>query len=140
MHPGATQLLQEIHHHLALAQAPDHHREVSDVGPVSSQPHQVAGDALQLYCHQANVLGSLGHLNLEEVFGGVDVGVRPRVGASVAESVTVSRNLSKVTRLTDFLHTSVNIAEIRFCIDNGLAVDLDLEGPEAVRHGVLRAH
>ena len=100
----------------------------------------MAGDSLQLYCHQANVLGSLRHLDLEEVFGGVDVGMRPRVGASVAESVTVSRDLSKVARLADFLHASVDIAEIRFCVNNGLAVDLDLEGPKAVRHGVLRAH
>ena len=75
VHPGAAQFLEEVHHHLPLPQAPDHHGEVPDVGPVCAQPHQVGRYPLELHGDQPDVLGPLGDLDLEEVLDGVDVGV-----------------------------------------------------------------
>ena len=73
VHPGAAELLEEIHHHLPLPQAPYHHGEVPDVGAICSQPHQVGCDPLQFDCDQSDVLGPLWDLDLEEVLYCVDV-------------------------------------------------------------------
>ena len=64
VHAGATEFLQQIHHHLAFAEAPHHDREVADVGSVSPQPHQVARYSLQFHRNQPDVLGPLRHLDL----------------------------------------------------------------------------
>ena len=140
VHTRTAKFLEQVEEHLTVAHAPSHQRQATNVRTVGAQPHQVRGQTLAFCCDQANVFGSLWHLDFKQVLGRIDVGVGPCHGAHVAETVAVGGDLGEVAGFGNLLNATVNVAEFGFSIDHGFAVDLDAQGPQTVRHRMLGAH
>ena len=64
---------------LALAEAVPEHRDRAEVQRARPEPHEVAHDPVELEVDDAQVLGALGHLDLEQRLDGAAEGHRVEV-------------------------------------------------------------
>ena len=65
-HPEAGQHLVDVEQLLPLAEAVHHDRDGTDFERVGGQPHEMAGQPLELGDEHADILDALGHLDVEQ--------------------------------------------------------------------------
>ena len=141
VHAQAGRLLEEGEHHLALAEAVDHHGRGAEVHAVGGHPHQVRRHPVEL-----------GHQHADPR--------RPAAAAPRPSSASVAKREDQLVvqrrevvhaghvggaldvgqLLARLLHAGVQVADDRLGAQHRLAVELEHEPQHAVGRGVLGPH
>jgi hypothetical protein len=138
MHARAGHGLVEVHQVLALAEAVQEHRHRADIESVRSEPHQVIQDAGDLVEHDADILGANGHLDTQQFLDRQNVAVLVTHHGNVVEPVHVTDALAERFRLGQFLGGTMQQADVRVCLLNNLAFQLQHQAEHTVRRRMLR--
>ena len=140
VHPEPGRLLEEAQHHLALAEAVDHHGRRAEVHAVGGHPHEVGRHPLQLGHEHADPHRPRRELHSQELLGGHGEDQLVGEGREVVHAGHVGGALDVGELLTGLLHAGVQVPDDRLGAQHGLAVELQHQAQHPVRRGVLRAH
>jgi hypothetical protein len=138
--PRAAVLLEDVESFFAFAEAVEHGCDGADIERVRSQPHQVAGNAVQLGEDDAHHLRSGRRLDVQQLLHRQAVAQTIGHGRHVVHAVDVRIELRVGAVLGDLLHAAVQIADDAIRPQNLLAVQLQDDAQHSVGRGVLRPH
>lgn len=120
--PRAGTLLQQVQHHLALAEGVEEHGRSAQVGAERAQKHQMAGDTLEFHEQHADILGAFGNLYPSQPFDALAdaqvIGQRGEVVQSVGEGDVVAIGAT----LHHLLQPAMQVTDDRLARHNLLAV------------------
>ena len=141
-HPEAGEHLIDVEQQLALAEAIHHHRDRPDLERVCAQPHEVAGQPLQLRDQDSDVLHALRHLvfHAEEPLGRETKGQAAGLRAEVIHPLDERDDLLPFLLLSRLLDARVEIPDRDVGTDDGFTRQFQDEAQNAVSAGVLRPH
>ena len=139
-HPLAADGLKDALQLFAFTEAVEEDGHRPDVERVGAEPDQVRVDASELLEQDAEPLGALRDLQLQELFDRQRIDQVIGHRRKVVDAVGERRHLGVKLRLAGLLDTGVEIADVGCERDNGLAIDLEHQTENAVGRGMLRAH
>ena len=142
VHAQAGDQLEEVEHHLALAEADRHHGERADLHATGGDADQVARDAVELHEQHPHDLGLLGDvvLDVEEPLDAEAVGRLVVERREVVHPGAERDALHPGAELHVLLDAGVQVADAAAGLGDRLALELEDQPEHAVGRRVLRAH
>ncbi len=130
--------LEQVEHHLAVAQRPPQHRDRADVEQSRRGPEQVRRDAVQLHVDHAQRLRARRHLDVEQTLDAHREDRRVEVVREVVHPLDERDDLPVLLVLARLLDAGVDVADDRHHVAHDLALERAEQAQDAVRGGVVR--
>ncbi len=140
VHALAGGHLEQVEDLLAVAEAVPEHRDRAEVQRAGAQPHEVAHDPVELEVDDAQVLGALGHLEVEQRLDGAAEGHRVEVVGQVVHPLDDGDGLPVALVLGRLLDARVEVADDRLEVAHDLALERHQQAQHPVGGRVMRAH
>ena len=140
VHPQAGEVLQQVQHLLALAEAERHRGGGAELHAAGGDVDQVRADPVDLQQHHAQQLRAARGLDLQQLLDAEAVRHLRRKRGQVVHARHERDALGPGPVLAVLLDAGVQVADDRPQLRDGLALHLQHEPEHAVRRRVLRAH
>ena len=138
--PRAANFFEQVENLLAFAEGIQEGTECSQVQAIRPHAHQVAGNAVQLDNHHAQMTRFGGQLQVEQLFHDQRPAEIHVHAGQVIHPIGVRNPLSRSEVLADLFGAAVQIADVGRDFGDHLAVGPQHQPQHAVRAGMLRAH
>ena len=137
MHPLARGHLEQVEDRLALAEAVPEHRDRAEIQRARAEPDHVRHDPVELEVDHPEVLGALGHLDLEQILDGTAERHRVEVVGQVVHPLDDGDHLPVGLLLGGLLDPGVDVADDRLDVADDLALHRRQQPQHAVSGGVV---
>src|SRR5690606_8200875 len=127
------------HQRLTLDKAPQHRRRRADVHGLRADVHEVVEDAGNFAEENTDILCTLRHLALQQLFGCEHEGMLLTHRRDIIETVEIGHRLHIGLVFDQLLGAAMEEADMRINPLDHLAVQLHHEAQHAVRRRMLRA-